>query len=628
MLPVDDHEAAIKLRKEFETRRRDRGEIIARMETMSAYYANSVPVVLPELDEDEKPAVANLIYVGIESYSTRIASTMPNIIYPSLHPGYTTADNRARDRRLANTGWWKMNNMKVKVRRRARYYTAYGCAPVSISPVSVDPTDKRKIPFWRVRNPLMTYPAPMLDADSMEPTDCIFVDWKPLSWIQENYPKQASVLATGNDNDTELFAVLEYVDAYETVWCVLGKTRTQKQNAYERGRTFGVSEAEILGRVPNKAEICPVVIPGRISLNGVIGQFDQLTGMYQRAAKLDALNTIAVVRDVFPDEYVVGSTPTGRPEIIQEADGKMGIVGEIRNGTMIQMRHSPGPMSNQSLDSLERNQRLSGLIPADLSGESASNIRTAARGTQLLSSAIDMPIQEAHEIFEMSLEMENLRAVKYDKAYYGGEKSMFFFGRDGKVEGKGDYVPNEVFETEFSQVKYPLPGSDINDLVVSIGQRLGLGTLDVMSAMEMDPTIDDPEETYSRVQVDALRKALLSMVEQRMASGDMDPVVGARLITTMLQNRTPIEKALIQMDDILKKEQADQQNAQAQQPQGQAPQATPEQQPGASVGPTNPPVAPQQGQQPDLQSLLESLHVPENIAGNAPTPRVNVGVGQ
>lgn len=620
-LSLDNRQAAIQLRSAFEERRKNRGALIARMENMTAHYNGAISVPLPELDESEKPAIANLIYVGIESLSTRISSVMPNLLYPSLHPGYSTADGRARDRRLANLGWWKMNNMKVKIRRRARYFTAYGTAPVSIHPVSVDESDHREIPFWRVRNPLMTYPSPMSDNDSMEPVDCIFVDWKPFEWIQEKYPKQAQVLATGNDNDTSLFAVLEYVDAIETVWCVLGRERTQQDSPWQERRVSrGNSMAEILGRVPNRAEICPVVMPGRVTLDGIQGQFDQLTGMYQRAAKLDALNTIAVFRDVFPDEYVVGNTPAGRPEIIQEADGKMGIIGEIRQGTMISTHHTPGQMSQNALDNLERNQRLSGIIPAELSGESASNIRTAARGTQLLSSAVDMPIQEAHEVFEMSLELENMRAVKFQKAYYGNKPSMFFMGKNGKVEGNGDYVPNTVFETEFSEVRYPLPGTDINNLIVSIGQRIGIGTMDLMTAMELDPTIDDPEETYARVQVDALRKSMLSAVEQKLASGDMDPIVAARLIDMMKQKRVPIEKAMMVIDQILKKEQADQQNQQAQ------PQAVPEQQPGVSASPTNPPVAPQQPQQPDLQSLLENLHVPENLSGNQPTPRVNVGV--
>ena len=90
------------------------------------------------------------------------------------------------------------------------------------------------------------------------------------------------------------------------------------------------------------------------------------------------------------------------------------------------------------------------------------------------------------------------------KTYYGAKKSMFFFGRNGKITSP-DYTPNETFETDLSEVKYPMPGTDINGLIVAIGQRLGLGEMSVLTAMVMDPAIDDPEEEYARVQVDALR---------------------------------------------------------------------------------------------------------------------------
>lgn len=624
-LSRDDHEAARQLSSMYEERKKDRGPELAVLEKVNLHYNGEYVVPLPELDEDERPAIANLIYIGVETHATRVASVVPAITYPSMHAGSRAADERARDRRLATLGWWRMNNMKVKDRRRARFLTAYGTAPVSLSPVSIDPNDKRRIPFWRVRNPLTTFPSPSLDPDSMEPTDCLFVDYKPLSWLVKNYPAQARVLSTGNDHDTDLFTVLEYNDEVETVYCVLGKERT-KQKPWEKARA--ASMQEILGRVENPAGMCLTVNPGRISLTHVMGQFDQMFGAYQRAAKLDALNTIAVFRDVFPDQWAVSpANAATRPKIIQEADGKNGIIGEMENGTIIALRSSPGPATGLAMDQMERTERLMGILPEQIGGEGATNVRTARQGTQLLSSAIDMPIQEAQEILELSKELENVRAIAIMKNCYGSAKSTFVMGRSGRIDQiASGYVPNEVFETDMNEVRYPMPGTDINGLVISIGQRLGLGTMSIMTAMTLDPTIEDAEEEYARVQVDQIRKAILSGIEQRIAGGTMDPVAGARLITTMLDSRTPVEQALIAIDKVLAKEQADQQNSQTQQPPGQPAEATPEQQPGVEAHPGNPPQGPPKQSPPSLEDLLENLHVPQNLQGNAPSPKATVGV--
>lgn len=622
-LPADRYQCALYLSAEYNTRKNMRAPEINQMEVICRHYKGEYTVPLPELDEDEKPAIANLIYLGVESHATRVASVMPAIIYPSLHVGYAAADDRARDRKLATQGWWKMNNQKLKLRRRARFLTAYGTSPVTLSPVSIDPDDNRNIPFWRVRNPLTCYPAPSLDPDNMEPTNCMFVDYKPLAWLQARYPRQLAVLSLGDSSDTDMFTVLEYVDADETVFCVLGKEKVQKTDGYKKPATLSFSMAEILDRIPNRTGICPVVMPGRITLSGIMGQFDQLIGMIHREAKLDALNTIAVFRDVFPDEWVQSpANATSRPSIVEYADGKMGVTGIVENGQIVSMRHSPGPGSQNAMDNLERNQRISGAIPDELGGESGTNIRTARRGSQVMGSAIDMPIQEAQEILAQSLELENVRAVAIQKTYYGAKKSMFFFGRNGKITSP-DYTPNEAFETDLSEVKYPMPGTDINGLIVAIGQRLGLGEMSILTAMIMDPAIDDPEEEYARVQVDALRKSILSGVEAQLNSGTMSPVVAARIISEMLQSRTSIEKALISVNTLMQQEQEKAQQAQAAN-QSQQPTDNTTQQPGIAEG-TQPPV-PAQGPPTDIQSLLEGLHTPQNLQGNQPTPSAKVAV--
>ena len=59
------------------------------------------------------------------------------------------------------SGWWEMNRMQMLEYKRARFLLAFASAPVTIHPISPNPGDKRKIPFWRMRSPLNTYPAEM-----------------------------------------------------------------------------------------------------------------------------------------------------------------------------------------------------------------------------------------------------------------------------------------------------------------------------------------------------------------------------------------------------------------------------------------------------------------------------------
>lgn len=585
------------------------------MDEARRHYNGEIVVPLPELDEIEKPAIANLIAQGIDQFSMRIASVMPDVSFPALRPGFQVSEDKAYDRRMATLGWMDMNKMPMKMRRRARFMTAYGCSPVSISPVALDPNDNRSIPFWRPRNPLATYPAPTYDPDSMEPENCIFVDRRPLSWLMEHYPEQARALHVGKSSPDTLFEILEYVDAEETVMVAMGAAR-QKANGYEQ--PTGGAMQQVLERVPNRAGICPVVLPGRITLDRLSGQFDQLFGMYQRQAKLDALETIAVFRSIFQDEWVVSHpNANGKPRVVEEADGKQGRRGMIENG----MLQAVGIQTNQgvplAMDRLERAQRMTAGIPAEFGGESPTNIRTARRGEMVMGSAIDMPIQEYQEIFAASMEAEIRRAIAIQKAYYGSKPSQFVMGTSGEITHK-DYVPNEAFETDLCYVKYSIPGNDINGMVIAIGQRVGTGIMSKQTAREMDPAIEDPVRERDQVELEGIRQALLTGLEQQAASGQLDPASIARIAQIKAEQHVPLEVAVNRVHEEMQKKQAASQQASQQGqglvPPGQEPMnpnqpSLAESMPGLASS-VNAPIAPPEAGQQNLESLLSTLRRP------------------
>jgi len=365
-------------------------------------------------------------------------------------------------------------------------------------------------------------------------------------------------------------------------------------------------------------------MPGRITLDRLMGQFDTMLGMYQRQAKLDALNTIAVFRSVFPDEWVVGhANSPGKPRIAQEADGKMGIRGVVENGNIMTVNLQPGQMGEQAMDRMERAQRLTAGIPAEFGGESPTNVRTARRGEMVMGNTVDMPIQEYQEIFAASMEAENRRAVRIMKAYYGDRPSQFFMGSDGAVL-RNDYTPNDDFETDLSYVKYAMPGSDVNGMVISIGQRIGTGQMSVQTAREMDPAIEDPIRERDQVEIEGLRKAALAGLEQQASQGQLDPQVIARIALKKAERHMTLEKALLEVHQEMQNEQAAQQQQQQQQAGSEGAQgaeqagSSPEAQAGMAAPPPgqdsgNPPgtaIAPPEASEANLSSLLASLRRP------------------
>src|SRR5487761_2641592 len=523
-LSANNYEAAQQVLAYYEDIKNARSASFNRMSTAKDFYNGDIAIPLPELDRHERPAVANLMMQGIDQFSMRVASVTPTVQFPVL--GNTdTAIKRAADQRRATLGWWKMNQWTLLNRRRTRHLTAYGMTVVSVLPVSDDPNEKRCIPHGRDRNPLDTFPAPMTNPDSMEPTFCIFRDRKTASWLNQRYPDAFMAVSRGKDIDTSSIEVLEFLDMYETVLVAVGQERPQT-DIYGRDIGGGQRTAHILARVPNRIGIVPVVIAGRITLDRLQGQFDQTFGMYMREAKLDALNTIAISRNVFRDEWAVSSSNSpSSPRIIKRANGRLGEIGIIDKG---QLQFSGPPMNQEilaAMDRYERNVRVTGTVLPEYGGESGSNMRTARRAAEVSSAAVDMALQEAQELLAASAEIEVRIAINEVKEYYGDRPSMFVFGKNGVVTHK-DYVPNETFNIDLAAVAYPMPGTDLASLTVQAGQMKGIGELSLRTMRELDPRIDDPEEEAKRVAVEvssaAVDMALQEAQELLAASAEIE----------------------------------------------------------------------------------------------------------
>jgi hypothetical protein len=525
----------------YHARRKTLAPRLARMNELRQAYCGELEIPLPELDRTERPMVANLIAQGLDGTAQRISTTLPNVTCPPTRAGFDNSEQRAEQRRNVIYGWWTMNKLSKIQRRRARWLVGYSSAPVIIRP---DPV--RSIPKWQERNPLTALPPP---GDDLDPPNMIFSFRKSLAWLRAIYPESIAGLDLGKPSnevspDTE-FTVVEYADYDCIAQIVLGAAPDQSTSS-SYAQPMGVPRpgrpwAEIEWH-PNLAGICPVVNPTRISLDDPVGQFDGLIGLYWWQSKLMALGGIAAQRDVFPDEWLEErANEVGAIEV--EADGQQGIRGLVKGGQIRSTHAPPGQQTMGMINVMERNMRLSGGIPAEMTGESPTNIRTARRGAQVLSSAIDFTIQEAQEIFEASLEEENVRAIAIDKAYFGAQTKSFYFSWNN-TKGRGSYVPNDTFETDENQVRYSFPGADINELIVGGGQRLGMKTMSNHRFMELDPLIEDPEFEHQRIISEGLEQGTLQSLLQGIASSQIPPSDAARISQLVLEKQKPLWEAI------------------------------------------------------------------------------------
>ena len=571
----------------YNHRRRLLGPVHERMQAVRELANGDVVVPVNELDKNAKASVANLLIQGLDQMSMRVASTMPTPYFPPFREGSERSKELASTRKKAMLAMWDHNRFNMKLRRRARHFLGY-----SMSPVILKPDFRTLTPKWHIRNPLDTYPCPSDDHDNPVPYDCIFTYRKPWSWLVQNYGMLVvGILSDGKIESDRMFTILEYVDEYELVMCVLGSSEEWAST----GEQTGIMAVE-LERIVNRTGMPLAVVPQRITMDQPRGQFDGVMGMFYTRARLQALTEIAIERGIFPDEYLV-ARPGENPEILSVADGKSGILGVVKGGDLQIQQVNPGYKTDVALDRLERQERLEGSIPAEFGGESGTNIRTGRRGESVLSATVDFRVQEAQEVLAASILEEDKIAIAIEKTYWGDTSKSFFIPGRAEV-GKVDYVPNKVWETDFHYVSYSSAGSDVNNLIIGLGQRVGAGLMSKESAREADPLVADPDMEHDRIVGEGVEAALLSSIQQQAAqpNGPYQPADLAELVKKVVVENKSLYEAVADVNKM----------AQERQAQAVPPQA-PEAQPGLAMPGMGAEAPTQQAAPPGIEQLLAQL---------------------
>lgn len=542
----------------FRERKLRESPMRSRAAEIAAIYDGMVQVPLPEIDKSEQAAVANLVTQGLDQMAARIASVTPQVTCPPLIEGNRKSEGNADKRQRALTAWWQENRYQRKLSKRARWLIGYASAPMIIRP-----DRKLQIPRWELRDPLCTYPAQMPEADEIVPTDCIFNLKRRWGWINERWPVQARQLQPepANQNPDEEFEILEYVDDEEHVLVAVGKPNqpTTQQWGVQKPPPQGASFCE-LDRFQNLLGRSPVVVPTRLSLNHPRGQFDQMSGLYQMQARAMALFLLSTEKSIFPDVWFV-SRPNEVVQVVERADGRQGIPGVVKGGDLKEVNAGPPPMVPQMIDLLERNMRTTASIPTDFGGEAPSNVRTGRAGEQLLTATVDYWIQEAHQTLSDADEEGNKIAVAIAKTYFGNSPKSFYVKMKGAAKGPVDYTPNVNFDSDVNTVTWPHAGSDVNNLVIGIGQRVGIKEMSIRTAQELDPYIDDPEREHNRILAESMEQAQMAAIDQAVATGQLGPLEVGRLYQLVIQDRMTLFDAFQKVHEEHQEMQAQAQQA-------------------------------------------------------------------
>lgn len=572
---------------------------------VKAMYNGDVVIPLPELDDAEKPAVANLLQQGLDQTAMRIASTQANPFFQPLRLGSDSAKKAANERRRVILGIWEQNEMDIKDGRRARHLIGYSSAPVQLEPDFV-----RKIPRWIVRDPLVTFAAPTGDLDDMCPSDSIFYSQRSLGWLKRKYPDKVNMIARRRptpdmpDNNSEMFDILEYVDAEEVVCVLVGKQTPG-------GINTGASAID-LTRYVNQAGICPVVVPGRITLDRQQGQFDGMLGMFLTQAKLQAGAVIATWRGIFKNEWFI-ARPGEVPRVITQADGRRGVYGQVQGADLHESSLDPSYMTNPMIDKLEAYQRMNGGVPAQMGGEAATNVRTGRASDSILAAAVDFRIQEAQKLMARSRKHEDKRAIAIDKAYWNRPKTVSFNGLEIQ------YTPAKLWVSDEHTVQYSYAGVDAQGITIEAAQLNGSGLLSKQTGREIHPMIKDPDVEHERLLSESLEQAGVAAIQQAAQQGSIPPADLARISELVESERMTWFAAVQQVQKEAQDRQAtvDQQGNTT----GAIP-GSPETQPGlaqpgqgAEAGAAiQPPGASQQNLAGLLSSIRQSTRMPTGVS--------------
>lgn len=504
----------------FQRRSHDAPLIRRMVETKNFYNGD---VIIPLIDADGSPnmevLMPHLVAEGIDGNAMRAAGPMPTIHVPALNQlkekGIRSQEYAAIRRRVMYARWHE-SRLPLILGRAYRQLVGYGTFGMVVVP-NFDSGGAR-IEF---RDALGAYPALRAPEDVREPENVGFVYGKSPEWIRRAYPAAGEIVGDWQKTNPteELWDLVEWIDEGHVVIGLLGPRSLYASDAGGGGSPFSGME---LKRWENKSEMVPAIVPRRVTLDRIAGQMEKIIPMEQWAAKLMALDMVAAERYVFPD-LVVLADENRTPQLINGSwrDGRTGQPNLLQNVRAVQqLQGAPGPMTQQSMDRLERNARISGGVSPFLGGETTGSLRTGRAIDALGGFAIDPRIAELQTIMQYGLETINKAVCAVEKGYFTEQHYTVFSGWPSD-RGQVEYTPGIHFETHVNTVSYPFPGTDVSEVTVAIAQLAGANLMSRRTARDKHPFIEDAEMEERLVVQEGVEDATLAAWAQKISQGEV-----------------------------------------------------------------------------------------------------------
>lgn len=541
-------------------RRSQDSSLIRQMIDIRDRYNGDVVVPLPDVDgEPQLPMVAaQLITDGIDNTAMQAASARPSIYAPAADPTSTRSRKRADERRRALYSCWHFSALwDVHLYRAYRHLCGYGTAAWVV--LNDDPAGRARV---EIRDPLTAYPELRSAEDLRNPSNCGFIYGRSREWLTAHYPESEEYFrnSPGHNWDT-LWDVVEWIDEEDLVLGILGP-RLPAYGPVD-SRTMGYYGYE-LRRWTNRAGMCPVVAPRRVTLDRIQGQLTKIIPTTDLLQRLTALDIVAAEKAIFPDMVAIGKGPTP-PQLISGPwkDGRSGKVNLLTEGDVKFLQSAPGPLTHPVLDRLERAARSTGSVSPFYSGENTGSLRTGKAIDTLGSFSIDPRVEELQKIMGRALTSLNEAIAAVEKGYYPNKKIVGYTGFAADT-GLITYTPGDVYSdirpdgkspTATSVVEYDFPGQNVSEVTVTVGQLDGAKLISKSTARRKHPYISDPDFEEEQIIVEQVKDAVLQSLLQQATSGSL-PLNDLARILKEVENGADLVEAVNRAHEAAQQRQA------------------------------------------------------------------------
>jgi len=499
------------------------GPTITAMREVLNRYDGEYVIPIPSLSDEPvlPPLTPALIGEAVDSMAMRACSVRPTTTSPALKQSKDTGKGsreyaHRREQIIAATyheSKWILGRRRF-YRQLAAYHTGS---------LVVVPNFDKKMPIIQVRDPLMTFIEPKANEELRPPMYAAFISRHSGQELRKRYP-QSRQENGGPIPETEvpiLWDTVEWYDEDQLVFGLVGPVRDQV-NAYIPAG-FTTPWMQLSPVFKNRTGMIPVVVPSNVSLGKIASRIGSMIGNVDLQAKMMALDILAQEKAIFPDMYAIGRQ-SGQPLIVggRWKDGREGEINMLQDVESIGMlRNTPDQRTQQLIDRMERNFRISTGLTAATGGENGSNLRTGRALSTMDGIAVDPRIQELHEISEAYMPHLNAVILSMYEAYWPDHKYTAFSGWPGS-QGMVEFTPSLHIEGVYDNtVSYAVAGADVTQQTQILGSLLGTGTISRRTFRDKHPWIPNPEAEGQLVDEEHFEEALKTSLLQQLSQGQM-----------------------------------------------------------------------------------------------------------